>query len=174
MKKIFTTFLTTAAVMVFGAVTAAAFAHEGEHINKVHHGTSPEKYMKAVNYNEGYTGAEAQAAGGYANANRIKSTRGGFITDDTSADEASNLTTVLNAKRTGDGTYVKLKGKIISKIGNEKYMFKDSTGTIQIEIDNDDWNGVKASPKDLVIIEGEIDKDWNEISIDVDTIELVK
>lgn len=164
MKKILT-FLTAAVVFTAISTVQQVFAHNDDHFDKRHH----DGYMKAVNYNEGYTGAETQAAGGYANANRIKSTRGGFITDDT-----SDFTTVLNAKRMGDNSYVRLKGKIVSKTGNEKYMFKDNTGTIQIEIDDDDWNGVQAGPKDLVIIEGELDKDWNDISIDVDTIKLVK
>lgn len=163
MKKIFAAFLTTAA---FTAVCPVVFAYNDYNFSKTRH----EGYIKTVNYNEGYTGAQAQAAGGYANVSRAKNTRGGFIADDASTD----FTTVLKAKKIEDGACVRLKGKIISKIGNEKYTFKDNTGAIQIEIDDDVWKDIKASSKDLVIIEGEIDKDWNEISIDVGIIELAK
>ena len=73
-----------------------------------------------------------------------------------------------------DDSYVTLKGKILSKTGDEKYLFQDKTGTIEIEIDDDKWGGVEAGPNDTVIIEGEVDRDWNKVSIDVDIIKLAK
>ncbi len=94
---------------------------------------------------------------------------GGF----TGGQEATT-TTVSNAKKLKDDSYVVLQGNIVSKSGNEKYIFKDKTGTIEIEIDDEDWGGIQAGPKDTVIIEGEIDRDFNSISIDVDTIRLAE
>ncbi len=164
MKKIFTLF--TAAAVIFTAQSVFAHHHTRNFDTQNHHND----YYQTLNQNGGYTGAQTQAAGGYAAETRSQGTRGGFITDETNA----KFTTVLSAKRMGDNSYVRLKGKIVSKVGKEKYLFKDATGTIQIEIDDDDWNGVQAGPKDLVIIEGEIDKDWDSISIDVDTVELAK
>lgn len=168
MKKIFTIF--AAAALFFTAQGAFAHHHTRNFDTQKHHND----YYQTLNQNSGYTGAKTQAAGGYAAETRAQSTRGGFIPDDFTGTVGTKFTTVLNAKRMGDNSHVKLKGKIVSKIGKEKYLFKDATGTIEIEIDDDDWNGIKAGPKDVVIIEGEIDKDWDSISIDVDTIELVK
>ena len=82
--------------------------------------------------------------------------------------------TVAKAKTLKDDTYVSLKGNILSKTGDEKYLFQDKTGTIEIEIDDDNWRGVEVGPNDTVIIEGEVDKDWNKVSIDVNSIKLAK
>lgn len=84
----------------------------------------------------------------------------------------TEITSVLQAKKLGSSVYVKLKGKIVSKLGKETYMFKDNTGTVKIEIDDDNWNGVKAGPKDTVIIEGELEREQGGVIVDVDKIEL--
>lgn len=81
--------------------------------------------------------------------------------------------TVEQAKNLNDEAYVTMKGNIVKKIGNEKYLFKDNTGTIEIEIDDDDWNGLVVAPEDVVIIEGEVDKGWYDIEIEVDQVKVV-
>ncbi len=57
-----------------------------------------------------------------------------------------------------DDTRVTLEGNIVEQVGKEKYLFKDATGEIIIEIDNDDWNGVQVTPNDTVTIYGEVDQ----------------
>lgn len=79
-------------------------------------------------------------------------------------------TTVSQAKKMSDDTYVTLQGKIIKHLGKDKYLFKDNTGEITIEIDHDKWRGETAGANDQVEIHGEVDKDWSSIKIDVDTI----
>ncbi len=37
---------------------------------------------------------------------------------------------------------------------------KTKTGTIKIEIDDEDWNGVTVGKDDVVQIQGEVDKSW--------------
>ena len=79
--------------------------------------------------------------------------------------------TVAEALKVSD----KLAGKIEKSLGNEKYLFKDATGTITIEIDDDDWRGVTATPDSELIIEGEVDKDmFRDTEIDVDVVTLKK
>ncbi len=74
-----------------------------------------------------------------------------------------------------DGDYVMLQGNILEKTGDESYNFKDNSGTIVIEIDNDTWAGITVTPNDMVIIGGEIDKDMMEPTIiEVDTIQMAK
>lgn len=51
--------------------------------------------------------------------------------------------------------------------GDEEYMFKDSTGKIVIEIDDEDWGGLTVGPKDTVEISGEIDRDFKKMKLDV-------
>lgn len=85
------------------------------------------------------------------------------------------VSTVEEAKKMSDDAHVILRGNIEKKIGHEKYMFKDKTGTIQIEIDDDDWNGLNVSPEDMVEINGEVDTHMMKpTDIDVDSIRLVK
>lgn len=95
--------------------------------------------------------------------------QGGYI-----GETEAKLTTVLEAKKMGDNAYVRLQGKLTSKTGDEKYLFRDATGTIEVEIDDEDWGGVQAGPKDTVIIEGEIDREWNSTTVDVNRVILVK
>ena len=81
--------------------------------------------------------------------------------------------TVEEAKNMNDDAYVILQGYITDRNGDEKYVFQDKTGSITVEIDDDDWDGVDVSPADLVEIQGEIDKGWTAVEIDVDTISKV-
>lgn len=85
------------------------------------------------------------------------------------ADSAS--VSVEQAKQMKDETFVVLNGKIKQMVGKEKYLFEDNTGSIIIEIDDDDWNGVSVGPEDSVVIRGEVDTHWNKpTDIDVDSI----
>ncbi len=93
----------------------------------------------------------------------------GFVSD-----KNQNLT-VNAAKELRDDTPVQLKGRITQSLGDEKYIFADDTGTIIVEIDNEDWRGQDVSPKDTVIIDGEMDKSFfSPTEIDVDRIEIVQ
>lgn len=80
----------------------------------------------------------------------------------------SPLSTVQEAMTMEDDAHVVLQGKIINSLGDEKYTFKDASGEIVIEIDDEDFNGVKVTPEDTLEIVGEVDKDLNEpVQIDV-------
>ena len=81
--------------------------------------------------------------------------------------------TIEQVQGLGDDAPVILEGMITQAVGDEKYTFQDPTGaTIIVEIDDEDWNGLRPNPKDMVIITGELDRDGNIIEIDVDTIAL--
>lgn len=84
-------------------------------------------------------------------------------------------TTVAEALKMNDDTAVVLVGQIEKNLGNEKYLFKDGSGTVTIEIDDEDWKGLSVQPTDTVVISGEVDKEMlRETEIDVDTIALKK
>lgn len=82
--------------------------------------------------------------------------------------------TVEQAKSMNDEAYVTLTGNIVQKVGKEKYLFKDATGSVEVEIDDKDWKGVQVSPQDIVVIQGEVDKGWSSLEIEVDTITKVE
>ena len=83
---------------------------------------------------------------------------------------SANAVTVAEASHLSDDSPVIMTGYIEKALGGERYQFKDNTGTIVIKIDNEDWNGVTISETDLVEIRGEVDKDFLDVKIDVDSI----
>ena len=77
---------------------------------------------------------------------------------------------VAEAQKLSDDTPVILIGNIEKDLGGEKYLFRDKTDSITLDIDNDKWNGVKIVPTDTVEIRGEVDKEFMNVEIDVDQI----
>jgi uncharacterized protein (TIGR00156 family) len=62
---------------------------------------------------------------------------------------------------------------VVKAVGDEKYQFRDSTGTITVEIDDELWQGKPISAKTPVIITGEIDIDYKpakRVEIEVDQV----
>ncbi len=79
--------------------------------------------------------------------------------------------TVEQVQTLGDDVPVMMEGMITQAMGDEMYTFQDPAGnTIMVEIDDEDWNGLKPNPNDMVVITGETDKKGNTVEIDVDTI----
>ncbi|MCA6937530.1 YgiW/YdeI family stress tolerance OB fold protein [Pectobacterium carotovorum subsp. carotovorum] len=105
----------------------------------------------------------AQSGGGFVNPETpaVGTHQGGFI------DQQSSLTTVDKAKELRDDSWVTLSGNIEKRIGDENYLFRDATGTMEVEIDHKRWNGQMVSPSDKVEIQGELDKDFNSVELDV-------
>lgn len=83
-------------------------------------------------------------------------------------------TTVAKAKQMYDDAWVRLTGYIVASHGDEKYTFKDNTGSILVEIDDDVWRGVNVTPKTKVRIAGKVDRDDGRVSIDVKRISKAK
>ena len=65
---------------------------------------------------------------------------------------------------------VVLVGKIEKSLGGEKYLFTDKTGSVTVEIDNEDWRGLSVNEKDTVELRGEVDKDFTSFEIGVDSV----
>ena len=82
--------------------------------------------------------------------------------------DIKNITTVAEAQKSQEDTKVVLTGNIIKKINDEHYTFKDKTGEINVEIDDDKLQGINITPETSVTIYGEIDKDDDTQSISID------
>ncbi|RAU36507.1 YgiW/YdeI family stress tolerance OB fold protein [Enterobacter sp. RIT418] len=102
----------------------------------------------------GFNGPSATAA-------PTQTQQGGFVDND------ANLTTAVKAKDLPDDRWVKLRGNITERLSDDRYTFRDETGTVVVEIDHKRWNGVTVSPQDKLELQGKVDKDWNEFEIDV-------
>ncbi|GKX54612.1 outer membrane protein [Leminorella grimontii] len=106
----------------------------------------------------------AQSTGGFNGPNSSTAQTapaGGFSGPKASA------TTVDKALKMSDDAWVTLRGNIVQQIGKELYLFRDETGTMNVDIDDKRWQGQVVTPDDLVELQGEIDKDWNSIELDV-------
>ena len=80
------------------------------------------------------------------------------------------LVTTEQAKSMRDDADVMMRGNIVQNLGGEEYLFRDATGTITVEIDNEVWAGQTIAPADQVEIYGEIDKEWASTKVEVDRI----
>lgn len=81
--------------------------------------------------------------------------------------------TVKQALTLKDDTKVQLRGHVVKAIGDEKYQFRDQTGTITVDIDDDLWNGKAISATTPITISGEVDVDYQptkRVEIDVDAV----
>ena len=85
----------------------------------------------------------------------------------------STLTTVKNALTMKDDTKVQLRGNVVKAIGDEKYQFRDSTGTITVDIDDELWQGKPIAANTTVTLIGEVDIDYKptkRVEIDVEVV----
>lgn len=85
-------------------------------------------------------------------------------------------TTVQQAKGMWDDSIVTLTGNIVAKITGtkDKYLFRDKTGEIRVEIDDEYFYGVNVTPANTVRITGEVDKDFGRATeIDVKRLEVL-
>jgi uncharacterized protein (TIGR00156 family) len=58
-----------------------------------------------------------------------------------------------------------LRGNIVSFLGGDLYLFRDSTGDIVVKIKHDRWWGVSVGPSDLVELGGELKRDKRTLTI---------
>ena len=86
----------------------------------------------------------------------------------------TQVTSVAAALKAADDTPVLLQGQIVKRLQDELYEFKDASGTIHVEIDDEHWPAQAISETAVVKISGEVDHDLTSREIDVEHLELVK
>ena len=91
--------------------------------------------------------------------------KGGFVSG------AETIVTIKQVNEMRDDVPVIIQGKIVQRMGDEKYLFEDGTGSITIEIDDDSWRGQMVSPSDTVKLYGEVDRGIFTTEIDIDYVE---
>ena len=73
-----------------------------------------------------------------------------------------------------DGTQVVLTGVIARKTGSKKYVFRDDTGEIPVEIKAKLFPAEPVDDKTRVEIAGEVEKDFREpVEIDVESMRII-
>ncbi len=85
--------------------------------------------------------------------------------------------TVAKALKAWDESPVMLTGNIVERLAgsDDKYMFRDATGQIIVDIDHELFWGKTVTPANTVRIAGEVDKEMFEATkIDVKFLEVIK
>lgn len=85
--------------------------------------------------------------------------------------------TVAKALKAWDDSPVVLTGHIVQRMAgsDDKYMFRDATGQIIVDIDHELFWGKTVTPDNTVRISGEVDKDmFDPTKIDVKLLEVIK
>lgn len=109
--------------------------------------------------------ASADFEGPTAPAATAQNAKGGFVGG------AETIVTVKQVNEMRDDVPVIVKGNIVQRMGDERYLFEDATGSIAVEIDEDSWRGQTVSPADTVKLYGEVDRGIFKTEIDVDYVE---
>ena len=91
--------------------------------------------------------------------------KGGFVPG------TETIVTVKQVMEMRDDVPVIVQGRIVQRIGDEMYLFEDNTGSIRVEIDDDDWRGQTVTPTDTVKLYGEVDRGIFKTEIDIDYVE---
>jgi len=86
----------------------------------------------------------------------------------------ATLKTVASVNSMQDDEKITLEGYLVKKIRSEHYIFRDASGEIEVEIDNEDFKGVKVTPETKIRLVGEVDMDRTSTTVDVDSVEVVK
>ena len=86
----------------------------------------------------------------------------------------TTVVTVEITRKMPDDAKVTLEGNLVKQISEEHYLFKDATGEIEVEIDDEDFRGATVTPKNKIRIIGEVDKNWNNVKIEVDYLEVLE
>ncbi len=80
----------------------------------------------------------------------------------------TEVMTIEQVRGLSDNSPVIVRGYLLRQNGENSYVFQDNTGTINVEIDEMDWNGMNVAPSDYVEIWGEVDKNGaSMVEIDV-------
>lgn len=90
------------------------------------------------------------------------------------ADADHKVITVAEARELEDDAKVVLEGFIIEDMGGDMYLFRDSTGDIDLEIDKNAWKKREMDPDQLVRVHGEIDRDDDSLKVEVKKIKDAK
>ena len=90
---------------------------------------------------------------------------GGFVSG------SETISTVKQVMEMRDDVPVIVKGNIIQRMGDESYLFEDATGSITVEIDDDEWRGQTVTPTDTVKLYGEVDRGIFKTELEINYVE---
>ena len=100
-----------------------------------------------------------------------------FSTNVMAADTAKNtnqpVSKISDVKAMPDDTEVVIQGVIVQNLGDENYLVKDDSGTVNIEIDEDLVHGNTITPEAEVLITATVDQDGNVTSLEAEEVQFM-
>lgn len=82
-------------------------------------------------------------------------------------DESKAVKNIKEIQAAKDKSFVMLEGKITKQIGKKDFIFQDSTGEIEIEVNRHAWRGQTITPNDTVELRGFLDKEWDKTEVEI-------
>lgn len=72
------------------------------------------------------------------------------------------------------GQEVSLQGLVVKHLRNRYYLFRDSTGDMRVRIDRHVWRNRRVTSKDEIRLFGRIDRDFQELYLNVNRLEVLE
>ena len=83
----------------------------------------------------------------------------------------ARIMTVEHAKTMHDGASISLRGNLIEDQGNDRFVFRDKTGTIHTIIPQAVFDGRTVKPDNMISINGSLDKKMDPPVVRVDMLQ---
>ena len=83
------------------------------------------------------------------------------------------ISKISDVKAMPDDTEVVIQGVIVQNLGDEDYLVKDDSGTVNIEIDEDLVQGNTITPEAEVLITATVDQDDNVTSLEAEEVQFM-
>ena len=80
---------------------------------------------------------------------------------------SNTVSSIKDVQNMYDEQTATVRGNIVSRISDDKYLFKDATGEMVVEIDYKYWAGLQVNEKDVLELTGEVDREYNAVKLDV-------
>ncbi|WES67236.1 YdeI family stress tolerance OB fold protein [Superficieibacter sp. HKU1] len=72
--------------------------------------------------------------------------------------EDARISTIEKAKAMHDGASVSFRGNLVKKTGDDRFLFRDKTGEITVQIPPSVFNDREVKPDHLLTLSGSLDK----------------
>ncbi len=92
---------------------------------------------------------------------------------DTAKTDTKPVSKISDVSNLPDDAEVVIQGVIVQNLGDDNYLVKDDSGTVNIEIDEDLVDGNTITPEAEVLITATVDKDGDITSLEAEEVQFV-
>ena len=112
----------------------------------------------------------ASASAGYNGPGSDNPYSGGF-----KGPGSMNVSRAADVEKAYDDAIAVLEGNIVEQVEKDLYVFKDASGTVLVDIDQEDFLGATVTPQTRVRLIGEVDKDiFESTKVDVKRLAIIR